>query len=212
MENNGKNIYQRLHAVMQKVKYVQKEERKVGIEYTYVSHDTVTALCRTPFIEEGIVVHLADMTRTQTENRTEIDFNVAFVNIDNPGDRVVVPTCGYGIDEQDKGVGKAISYGFKYAILKTLCLETGDDPEKDDINFTGTKSEKPITPPQRKSRVSKKDAYKKISAKFDTSCTVCHTPISMGQMCYWNPAKKGVKCQDCNALNVDGMMPWPEEK
>jgi len=44
-----------------------------------------------------------------------------------------VPTFGYGIDPQDKGPGKAMSYGVKYGLLKALGLETGDDPERDSI-------------------------------------------------------------------------------
>jgi hypothetical protein len=31
----------------------------------------------------------------------------------------------------DKGPGKAVSYAFKYALLKVFCLETGDDPDND---------------------------------------------------------------------------------
>jgi hypothetical protein len=40
-----------------------------------------------------------------------------------------VETFGYGVDAQDKGPGKAMSYGVKYALLKVLGLETGDDPD-----------------------------------------------------------------------------------
>jgi hypothetical protein len=42
-----------------------------------------------------------------------------------------VQTAGYGIDPQDKGPGKAISYSVKYALLKALGLESGDDPDND---------------------------------------------------------------------------------
>lgn len=124
------NIYQRIHAVMGEVDYVQKE-RKQGMQYTIVSHDAVTALVRPKLHAHGVVYHPVEMVRSQDGNRTQIDFAIAFVNIDNPEDRIIVPTCGYGIDSQDKGVGKAISYGVKYALLKLLGLETGDDPDND---------------------------------------------------------------------------------
>ena len=58
---------------------------------------------------------------------------VAFVNVDKPEDRVEVEFFGYGIDPQDKGPGKAMSYAVKYALLKVFSLETGDDPERDNI-------------------------------------------------------------------------------
>lgn len=128
--NPALNIYQRIHAVMGEVDYVQKEKRG-GMNYSIVSHDAVTALVRPRLHAHGVVYHPVEMVRSQDGNRTQIDFSVAFVNIDNPEDRIVVPTCGYGIDSQDKGVGKAISYGVKYALLKLLGLETGDDPDND---------------------------------------------------------------------------------
>jgi len=65
---------------------------------------------------------------------------VIFVNVDDPKDRTATTHIGYGIDSSekdgrisvgDKGPGKAISYAFKYALLKTFCLETGDDPDND---------------------------------------------------------------------------------
>ena len=51
-------------------------------------------------------------------------------------DLIDVETFGFGIDDQDKGPGKAMSYAVKYALLKTLGLETGDDPDMDqDVKF-----------------------------------------------------------------------------
>lgn len=134
MENQPtKNIYQRLHAVMQEVEYVQKEAKKVNNQYSFVSHDGVTAKVRPSFVKHGIVYHPVDLVQTVNGNRTEATFKVRFVNVDFPDDFVDVPTFGYGIDPQDKGPGKAMSYGVKYALLKTLGLETGDDPEREAI-------------------------------------------------------------------------------
>jgi hypothetical protein len=56
-------------------------------------------------------------------------FTVRFENIDDRTDYIDVETFGYGVDPQDKGPGKAMSYGVKYALLKVLGLETGDDPD-----------------------------------------------------------------------------------
>ena len=58
-------------------------------------------------------------------------FNVRFENIDDRTDFIDVATFGYGVDPQDKGPGKAMSYGVKYALLKLLGLETGDDPDEE---------------------------------------------------------------------------------
>lgn len=124
------NIHQRLAAAMGKVSYVQKE-KKQGMQYSIVSHDAVTALVRPALLEAGVIYHPVCLTRTQDGNRTQIDLTVRFVNVDKPAEYIDVPTCGYGIDSQDKGPGKAISYAVKYALLKALGLETGDDPDYD---------------------------------------------------------------------------------
>lgn len=128
---SDKNIYQRLAEVMKAVSYVQKEDKKVNNQYTFVSHDAVTAKLRPALIENGIMPIVTVKSSAQDGNRTEVTILVRFVNIDKPDEFVEVESFGYGIDPQDKGPGKAVSYAFKYALLKTFCLETGDDPERD---------------------------------------------------------------------------------
>lgn len=127
------NIYQKMHKVMAAVSYVQKEDKKVNNQYTFVSHDAVTAKLRPAFLENGILVLPTVDTMKQDGNRTEVKLDVEFINIDQPEERIKITSIGFGIDPQDKGPGKAVSYAFKYALLKAFCLETGDDPEKDQI-------------------------------------------------------------------------------
>ena len=80
-------------------------------------------------------------------NRVELKLDIRFVNIDEPADYTDVPSFGFGIDSQDKGPGKAMSYAVKYALLKTLGLETGDDVERDNIEHSpATKEEKADKP------------------------------------------------------------------
>lgn len=125
-----KNIHQRLAEVMSKVTYIQKD-KKQGMRYSIVSHDVVTAKVRPALLEAGIVYYPTAVRNEQVGNRTQCHISMAFVNIDDPEDFIMVESFGYGIDEQDKGPGKAMSYAVKYALLKTLGLETGDDPDMD---------------------------------------------------------------------------------
>jgi hypothetical protein len=123
-----RNIAQRIAAVMGEVDYVQKE-KKQGMNYSIVSHDAVTAKVRPLLHKHGIVYYPRALTVSQNGNRTEAVFTVRFENIDDRTDYIDVETFGYGVDPQDKGPGKAMSYGVKYALLKVLGLETGDDPD-----------------------------------------------------------------------------------
>ena len=125
-----KTLLQRLNAVQDEVDYVQKE-KKPGMRYSIVSHDAVTAKVRPLMVKWGVLYYPFGLDMRQAGNRTEMHMSVRFVNIDNADDYIDVVSAGYGIDDQDKGPGKAISYAIKYALLKTLGLETGDDPDTD---------------------------------------------------------------------------------
>lgn len=125
-----RNIYQRLADAMGKVDYIQKD-KKSGMRYSIVSHDAVTAKVRPALLESGIVYFISDLIVDQNGNRTEAQGTITFVNIDAPTEQIRARSFGYGIDDQDKGPGKAMSYMVKYALLKTLGLETGDDPDED---------------------------------------------------------------------------------
>ncbi|AST86251.1 hypothetical protein CIG66_07145 [Ralstonia pseudosolanacearum] len=145
-----KNIHQRMLDVMRAVGYVQKEDKKVNGQYTFVSHDAVKAKIRPALIENGILPIPTIKSHTQDGNRTEADVVVKFVNVDKPDDFIEIELFGYGIDPQDKGPGKAMSYAVKYAFLNGFCLETGDDPERDNIpHEPGEKVEPEAKPAKR---------------------------------------------------------------
>jgi hypothetical protein len=61
--------------------------------------------------------------------RFEAVYDVDFVNVDDPTDRVTATTAAHAEDQGDKAPGKAISYAKKYAILKLFEIETGEDEE-----------------------------------------------------------------------------------
>lgn len=130
--NRDMNIAQRMHLAMTRADYVQKE-KKEGMKYTIVSHDKVTKLARDIFQQVGIIYYPSpDGAEFVTNgNRVELKLVVRFENIDNRDDTIDVLGIGYGIDPGDKGPGKATSYAVKYALLKALGLETGDDPDQD---------------------------------------------------------------------------------
>ena len=126
------NIHQRLAEAMRAVSYVQKSKPK-GMQYSIVSHDAVTAKVRPALLDAGIVYYPVDMAHAQNGNRTEIRLSVRFANIDDPKDCIDVPALGYGVDTSDKGPGKPTSYAVKYALLKALGLETGEDADLSDV-------------------------------------------------------------------------------
>jgi len=136
----SKNIYQRINDVMKEVSYVQKDaEVTAGGKYRAVTHDMVTAVVRPAFVKHGIVVRVQQLdsellVRRNPEAGEKMhlysgDYAVHFVNIDNPEDYASEKVNAHANDSGDKAPGKAMSYAVKYAILKLLSLETGENDE-----------------------------------------------------------------------------------
>lgn len=151
----AKNIHQRLAEVMKAVTYIQKD-KKPGMNYTIVPHDVVTAKVRPALLDAGIVYYPVRCEHTHNGNRAECGMTIRFVNIDEPSDFFDVQTFGYGVDPQDKGPGKAMSYAVKYALLKALGLETGDDADHDSINHSREDpaiQPEPFNPAEERNRI-----------------------------------------------------------
>ena len=133
MPSEKKNIHQRMLAIMEEVSYIQRG-KLINNQYKGVAHDEVTAKIRPALIKHGVLALPWVEDHKDSGNRSECTMQIKFINVDNPEDWVAVQTYGYGVDKQDKGPGKAMSYAVKYALLKAFSLETGDDPEFENIN------------------------------------------------------------------------------
>lgn len=131
--NRSMSLAQRMHLVMTRVDYIQKQPKKQGMNYSFVSHDSVTALIREHTVACGIIYYPLNESAkfTVDGNRCQLVMAVRFESIDDADDFKDVLGIGFGIDPGDKGPGKAISYATKYALLKAFGLETGDDPDQD---------------------------------------------------------------------------------
>lgn len=78
----------------------------------------------------------------KTSFYTRIETVYRFVNVDDPTDYIETTVFSVGIDSQDKGDGKAMTYGDKYALMKAYKISTGDDPDQDaslEIDYAKTK-------------------------------------------------------------------------
>ncbi|MBR5593883.1 MAG: ERF family protein [Bacteroidaceae bacterium] len=71
-------------------------------------------------------------TKKTTTFMTRIETLYRFVNVDNPSEYVETVTFAEGIDSQDKGSGKAMTYCDKYALMKSYKISTGDDPDQEE--------------------------------------------------------------------------------
>lgn len=118
-------------AIMEDIHYIAKGDKTVNGQYRFVSHDQVTERIQPLLVKHKVCVIPSTKSVQQDNNRTTVTLHVTFLNAECPTDQFTVEFPGYGIDAGDKGPGKAISYAFKYALLKTFNIATGDDPDKE---------------------------------------------------------------------------------
>jgi hypothetical protein len=114
---------------MEDCTYIQK--KKGGMPYTAASHDDVTAKIRASCLKHGLDIYPARMEPNYMNGLCYCTMDVRIVNTDDPKDFIEIPSFGMGIDKQDKGPGKAMSYAYKYALLKAFNLATGDHNDPD---------------------------------------------------------------------------------
>jgi hypothetical protein len=151
MPDKPKNIYQRMTAVMKELKAVSKSDKLVNGQYGFVSHDATAGAIHPLIVKHGIHIATHVEEFKQDGNRTEVTLAVRFTNIDEPEDSFIVKSFGYGIDGQDKGPGKAISYALKYCLLKQFLLEAGEPDNENShteykpVERAGSRLETPAT-------------------------------------------------------------------
>jgi len=158
----GKNIYQRIADVMRDVQYLTKDDEVdagMGKKYRAITEEKVTRTVRESMVKNGLVMFPTSMrtnlvsetvqtAKGERINRiTHIDVDYVIANVEEPGEQIIVASSGTGVDSQDKGIGKAMTYAYKYALLRTFAIPTGEDPDQisSDVytdKLYGEKSEK----------------------------------------------------------------------
>ena len=131
------NIYQKMVAIRQAVPYLQKVEN--GPQYQYVSSSQTVSAVRDLLNKHGIFLKTEMLDQTLTEFKTAkgalqfmtaIKMRFTWINAENPEEQIVTLWEGQGVDNGEKGIGKAATYAEKYFILKTFNIPTDkDDPD-----------------------------------------------------------------------------------
>ena len=145
------NIHQRIHGAMADAKPVEKTS-KDGIKFKFHGHEGVSAMVKA-LAEKWRFVIEAQVTNSEMQMLeiygklrplTILTVSVSFINIDNPVDRLDSMTVGYGVDESDKGPGKALSYAIKMAELKTFSIHDGEKLDNEAFCYDHEREEKKL--------------------------------------------------------------------
>ena len=207
-----KNIFQRMAAITAELQTVAKNlmvETGKGKGYKAVSERDIIDAVKPLEEKHGVYsfpasrrILEAHMLESENEYNgkvtkkttffSRIETTYRFVNIDNPEEYIETVTFAEGIDSQDKGSGKAMTYGDKYALMKAYKISTGDDPDQ-----TGSKDENYT--------LSKQPQFEPMwEAPADPvpSCVDCGTVITP-KVHDWSVKKFGRPlCMTCQKIQV----------
>lgn len=159
-----KNIHQKLLTIQQKVMGLGKDKAAYG--YKYVTGDKILAVVKPMMNELGLMLKQEvlsidnDRQDYQTKNgsKSEILSKVMmrFTWVDcESGDTDVNLFGANGMNDWDKGVGSAVTYGERYFLLKYFHIAT----DEDDIDNPERKPKTVAAP-----LASKEETEKKIAA------------------------------------------------
>lgn len=131
MSEQVMNLYQKISQVMRDVEYLSKDDKVEfgNTKYKAISEEKVTSTIRASLIKNGLVIIPIEQEAGRTGNISTVNTKYKIIDIDS-GQFEIIVSSGEGADTQDKGVGKAMTYAYKYLLLRTFAIPTGEDPDK----------------------------------------------------------------------------------
>ncbi|NBI27814.1 ERF family protein [Chengkuizengella marina] len=124
-------LYQKMVNVMIAVSDLQKDDKVEYKTTTYkaINEEKVSGAVRAALIENKLVVFPIEQQHRKEGNLTTVDVKYKIVDAET-GESEVLVSSGTGVDVQDKGVRKAMTYAFKYLFLNSFAIATGEDLDK----------------------------------------------------------------------------------
>ncbi len=146
------SLDEKLHAIAEAVAFVEKRGYNAHHKYNYASAVDVVKTVRDELLKHKLIVipgahgatHLPYGSKGGHLTTVELTYTVRDVE---SGDHVEIPWVGVGADTGgDKGIYKAYTGGFKYALLSLFMIPTTDDPEHDQLTEPEPAPQRPAAP------------------------------------------------------------------
>lgn len=200
------NIHQRIHGAMADAKPVEKTS-KDGVKFKFHGHEGVSAMVKA-LAEKWRFVIEAQVTNSEIQMLeiygkmrplTILTVSVSFINIDNPVDRMDSMAVGYGVDESDKGPGKALSYAIKMAELKTFSIHDGEKLDNEAFCYEHEREEKQLKKEKEAYDAAKKQWGALVKAlKLDVKEEAARLKREYGDP----PTLEGIQL-DCDEMQIE---------
>lgn len=157
-------LFAKMAVVMESVDRIPKRGTNKFHGYQYATEADVSDAVRRELATNRVAVFVssrllevrdAETSKGKPTLLTDVEVTVTFACADT-GATFEITSVGTGDDPTDKGTYKAITGAVKYALMKSLLIPTGDDPEDDSSDNSGPSTRK-------RTRTTKATAPKLIS-------------------------------------------------
>lgn len=138
-----KEISKAILAVMEEVKGIEKTMTVGSGDYGYkgVSDKLVKEVIRPSMIKNGLSIVPTNVEAKATTDRwtdngkqkqsTFTEVTTKYLLLHSSGESIELAGYGHGVDNQDKGAGKATTYALKYTLLYMFLIPTGKIDDAD---------------------------------------------------------------------------------
>jgi len=126
-----KEVYGKVLAIQSEMTKLPKNGYNSFHKYAYVTEADAMEMFRDLCVKHGVVVIPTISIVAHNGDLTTINASYRIIDCDT-GKEITCEIPGQGQDKGDKGIYKAITGSYKYFIMKTFMIPTGDDPERDE--------------------------------------------------------------------------------
>ncbi|WP_459187246.1 ERF family protein [Parabacteroides sp. APC149_11_2_Y6] len=140
------NLYQRIQAVSNEIKNIEKNMTVGKGNYAYkavqdidvvlevkkaeAKYGLVSIPIKQELVKSEIIEVVKDGGGKSIQYMDIVKMTLRIINLDKTDEFVDVESFGRGLDSGDKGFGKASTYARKYALLNAYKIATGEDPDE----------------------------------------------------------------------------------
>lgn len=170
-----KNITKAILEVMKEIKGIEKDSNIGTGSYAYkgVKDQQVKQIVGRSMqahglaiiptsVEEDTQISEWDETyqgQTKHKQSTFTKVRTKYLLLHESGESLEIAGYGHGVDNQDKGAGKATTYALKYALLYLFMIPTGDIDDTDEVHSNDLPVKPSITSPKPTTAPKETDSY-----------------------------------------------------
>ena len=127
-----KTLAAKMATIMGELSRLPKTGRNDFHKYDFLEESVLVDAVRPLLAAQGIGVSQQILEYSQDGNRSIVHLKIIYRDGDS-GEEMFSTGIGEGVDKSDKGLPKATTSAFKYALKNTFLISSGDDVENDEV-------------------------------------------------------------------------------